>query len=129
MSSKAGRVPDYLGHILQAIERIHRYVEHLDAPGFLKDEMTQDAVIRNFEIMGEASNRIKRADPRFIAEHGNIPWELIYTMRNRISHGYDGIDLETVWDTIQNDLAPLRRQVKQALAKATQRGGKEEPSD
>jgi uncharacterized protein with HEPN domain len=54
------RLPDYLWHIQEAIERIHRYVEDLDEIGFLDDEKTQDAVIRNFEIIGEASNNVKK---------------------------------------------------------------------
>ena len=49
------RIPDYLGHIVEAIERIHRYVEDISEVGFLEDEKTQDAVVRNFEIIGEAS--------------------------------------------------------------------------
>ncbi len=61
--SKALRVPDYLGHILQAIERIGRYTADLDEVGFLRNEMAQDAVIRNIEIIGEASNNILRAAP------------------------------------------------------------------
>ena len=61
--SKALRVPDYLGHILQAIERISRYTADLDEVGFLRNEMAQDAVIRNIEIIGEASNNILRAFP------------------------------------------------------------------
>ena len=52
--SKALRVPDYLGHILQAIERIGRYTADLDEVGFLRNEMAQDAVIRNIEIIGDA---------------------------------------------------------------------------
>ena len=59
------RLPEYLGHIVEAIERIYRYVEDLDEVGFLEDEKTQDAVIRNFEIIGEASSNIKRHHPEF----------------------------------------------------------------
>lgn len=52
MSRDPGRLPDYLGHILQAIERIHRYTDGMGEAGFLQSEMVQDAVIRNFEIIG-----------------------------------------------------------------------------
>jgi uncharacterized protein with HEPN domain len=62
---KALRVPDYLGHILEAIERIEEYVSDMDELAFLSSKLTQDAVIRNIEIVGEASNNILRVDPVF----------------------------------------------------------------
>ncbi len=114
--SKALRVPDYLGHILQAMERIDRYTACLDELGFLGNELVQDAVIRNIEVIGEASNNIQRADSVFAARHSDIPWQVMYTMRNRVSHGYDTIDLEIVWQTIQHDLPGLRAQIQRALA-------------
>ena len=113
--NKELRVPDYLGHILQAIERIERYIEDLVEVGFLNNEMVQDAVIRNIEIIGEASNKIQCVFPAFAALHDDIPWRVMYTMRNRVSHGYDKVDLEIVWKMIQNDLPGLYQQVKDAL--------------
>lgn len=113
--NKTLRVPDYLGHILQAIERIGRYTEDLDEAGFLDSEMVQDAVIRNIEIIGEASNNIQRVFPEFAALHDDIPWRVMYTMRNRVSHGYDKVDLELVWKTIRSDLPGLYQQVRQVV--------------
>ena len=110
--NKALRVADYLGHILQAIERINRYTRDMDEAAFLNSELVQDAVIRNIEIIGEASNNILRAAPEFAAQHGDIPWLVMYTMRNRVSHGYDKVDLEIVWKTVQRDLPALYRQVQ-----------------
>ena len=72
--SKVLRVPDYLEHILKAIERIDRYTADMDEIGFLNSELVQDAVIRNIEIIGEASNNIQRVAPEFAAQHDNIPW-------------------------------------------------------
>lgn len=66
---KRSRVPEYLRHILQAIERIRHYVGVLDEKGFLTDPKTQDAVIRNIEIIGEAARNVERADPGFAAQH------------------------------------------------------------
>ena len=109
--TKAPRVSVYLGHILKAIERIDRYTADMDEVKFLSNEMVQDAVIRNIEIIGEASNNIQRAAPEFAAQHGDIPWLIMYTMRNRVSHGYDKVDLEIVWKTIQGDLAELHAQI------------------
>lgn len=91
--NKALRVPDYLGHILEAIERIERYVSGLDESAFLSTNLVQDAVIRNIEIIGEASNNIQRTDLSFAAQHDNVPWQVMYAMLNRVSHGYDKIDI------------------------------------
>ena len=113
--NKALRVPDYLGHILNAIERIERYTDDIDEIGFLGNELVQDAVIRNIEIIGEASNNIQRVNAEFAAQHDDIPWLVMYTMRNRVSHGYDKVDMEIVWKTIQGDLPVLYTQIQGAL--------------
>lgn len=114
--SKILRVPEYLKHILQAIERIDRYTAAMDESGFLNSELVQDAVIRNIEIIGEASNNIQCVAPQFADQHGEIPWQVMYTMRNRVSHGYDKVDLEIVWKTIKHDLPNLYAQVQDAQA-------------
>jgi uncharacterized protein with HEPN domain len=75
----------------------------------------QDAVIRNFEVIGEASRNIERYHPAFATAHPNIPWSDLYTMRNRVAHGYFSVDLEIVWKTIQRDLPPLARDIAQLL--------------
>jgi uncharacterized protein with HEPN domain len=113
--NKAIRVPDYLGHILQAIERIERYTRDVDVTQFSASEMLQDAVIRNFEVIGEAANNIQRADATFAAAHNEIPWQVMYTMRNRLTHGYDKVDLAIVWQSIRNDLPALHALVKAAF--------------
>lgn len=66
--TKALRVPDYLGHILRAIERIDRYTSDMDEVGFLSSELVRDAVIRNIEVIGEAANNIQRTAPEFAAK-------------------------------------------------------------
>ncbi len=70
------RLMGYLQHIRDAILRIGRYVEGLDEPRFLTDDKTQDAVIRNLEIIGEASNNITSRFPECMAQHPEIPWSL-----------------------------------------------------
>jgi uncharacterized protein with HEPN domain len=112
--NKALRVQDYLAHILQAIERIERHTEDIDEMGFLSSELIQDAVIRNIEVVGEAANNIQKVDAAFAAAHSEIPWEVMYAMRNRLSHGYDKVDFEIVWKTIHRDLPDLYRLVKAA---------------
>jgi uncharacterized protein with HEPN domain len=114
--NKQLRVPDYLGHILAAIERIERHTHEVDEVGFLASELIQDAVVRNLEVIGEAANNIQRADPNFAQAHTEIPWLVMYTMRNRLSHGYDRIDYEIVWKTVCNDLPELYRLIKLAAS-------------
>lgn len=82
---------------------------------FLDDEKTQDAVIRNFEIIGEASRNIEIYHPVYAAEHSEIPWTLMYTMRNRVTHGYFKMDFELVWKTIHEDLPELYQQIRKLI--------------
>jgi uncharacterized protein with HEPN domain len=110
------RLVDYLGHILQSIERIERYTENMDEMAFLDDEMAQDAVIRNFEILGEASHNIEVNFPEFAQAHPELPLAFAYQMRNAVAHGYFKVDLEIVWKTLNNDLSGLYRQVQSVLA-------------
>ena len=117
--NKALRVPDYLGHILAAIERIERHTTDVDELVFLNSELIQDAVIRNIEIIGEVANNIQRVDAAFAAANGEIPWQVMYAMRNRLSHGYDQVDFGMVWRTICNDLPDLYKLVKAASLKVT----------
>lgn len=111
MRTDAPRVSDYLGHILQAIRRINRYTEDMTEVAFLGDELVQDAVIRNIEIIGEAARNIERHHRDFAMQHPDVPWEDVYLMRNRVTHGYFSVDLEIVWKTIQNDLPVLEQQI------------------
>lgn len=104
------RLPDYLGHILEAIQRIERYTEDLDELAFLQNEMAQDAVIRNFEIIGEASHNIESHYPAFAAAHPELPLAFAYQMRNAVAHGYFKVDLEIVWKTVTSDLSGLYAQ-------------------
>ena len=114
--SKLFRVPDYLAHILGAIERIDRYTKDLDDVAFLNNELVQDAVIRNIEVIGEASNKIMRTAPDFAALHKEIPWLVMYTMRNRLSHRYDRVDFEIVWRLIKRDLPDLHTRLRSLMA-------------
>ncbi len=109
------RLPEYLGHIVQAIERIHCYIEDIDEIKFLQDEKTQDAVIRNFEIIGEASNNIKRYHVEFFQQHPEVPFNFAYEMRNALAHGYFKVDFELVWKTIHTDLPELHQLISQLL--------------
>lgn len=111
MSRHGQRLADYLGHIAEAIERIERYTAALDEERFGRDELVQDAVIRNLEVIGEASRNITRDHPDFAAAHPELPLSFAYEMRNVLAHGYFKIDLGIVWRTVQRALPGLREQV------------------
>jgi uncharacterized protein with HEPN domain len=102
------RLPDYLEHIAEAVDRIHRYVADMEEQAFLDDEKTQDAVVRNFEIIGEAARNIERFHSAFADAHPEVPWLLMVTLRNRVAHGYFLVNYELLWKTIHTDLPPLR---------------------
>ena len=109
------RIPDYLEHIIEAIERIDEYLADVSEVTFLEDRKTQDAVIRNIEIIGEAAHNIERYHAQFAAAHPDVPWTVIYAMRNRVAHGYFKVDLEIVWKTIHAELPELHAQIRKLL--------------
>ncbi len=116
MNRHPQRLPDYLGHIVQAIERIERYTQSLDEASFVGNELAQDAVIRNFEVIGEASRNIERNHPDFAAAHPELPLAFAYEMRNALAHGYFTVDLVLVWRTLKNDLPSLKKAIEALLA-------------
>ena len=87
----------------------------MDEARFLDNAMVQDAVIRNFEIIGEASRNIERVAPQFVENHPELPLAYAYEMRNVLAHGYYKVDLTLVWTTIERDLPKLQTQVAMAL--------------
>lgn len=119
--AKPFRVPDYLGHVLQAISNIRDDTAGLTEAAYLADRKTQDAVVRNFEVIGEACNNVVRHHPAFAQSHPEIPWNNAYEMRNALAHGYFKVDHAVVWRTIQADLPQLRQAV-QALLDALSQG-------
>jgi uncharacterized protein with HEPN domain len=71
--------------------------------------------VRNYEIIGEAARNMERHHSAFAAQHPEIPWELMYAMRNRVAHGYFQVDYEMVWKSIHADLPPLHNAVRALL--------------
>ena len=114
MSRDQQRLQDYLAHILQAIERIDPYCEDFSELDFLQNELVQDAVIRNFEVVGKACNNIEKHYADFAEAHPELPLSSAYQMRNAIAHGYFKVDYELVWKTIQSDLPTLYELIQQA---------------
>ena len=110
------RVEDYLEHIVEAIVRVTTYLEELlDFASFQRDQRTQDAVVRNLEIIGEAANQIRAMSPDFVDDHPELPWIEMRGMRNKIIHGYFDVDWSVVWDTANNDLPGLKSLVERLL--------------
>ena len=109
------RLPDYLGHIKEVITRVLSYCKDMDEAGFLSNAVVQDAVIRNFEIIGEASRNIEKVAPQFVENHPELPLAYAYEMRNVLANGYYKVDLALVWTTIKRDLPKLQTQVALAL--------------
>jgi uncharacterized protein with HEPN domain len=105
------RIVDFLDHILEAIGRIERYTRGITDDAFAADSLIQDAAIRNLEIIGEAARNVERVSPEFAAAHADVPWEDMYLMRNRVSHGYFSVDAGVIWQTIVRDLPVLKQQI------------------
>lgn len=109
------RHEEYLEHIIAAVEKVKFYTAEMDKAAFIADEKTQDAVIRNLEVIGEAAGRILGQYPKIAARYDGVPWKKIYAMRNRLSHGYFEINLEVVWETVCQSLPELERQARRIL--------------
>jgi uncharacterized protein with HEPN domain len=102
----------YLHHILAAIERIEEYSEGVSLQKFLNTGIIQDGVVRQLEIIGEASRNLSA---ELVQSHPEVPWSEIIGLRNRIAHAYYNIDQGVVWDIVQEDLPSLRRDVTRIL--------------
>jgi uncharacterized protein with HEPN domain len=108
----------YLGHIADSIAAIRSYV----APGrdaFLQQRLIQDAVIRNFEVIGEAAGRVSVAT----RERSEAPWKKVIAFRNRLIHGYWSVDVTLVWNVIESDLPVLEVEVGRLIAELRDRTG------
>ena len=103
----------YLEDIQISMTRIAEYIEGYDFISFKRDYKTVDAVIRNFEIIGEAS---KNLDSIIKVKYSKIPWNEMYYLRNKISHEYFGIDYEIIWDIAVNYLPHNQVQIDDIIA-------------
>ncbi len=102
----------YLEDILLSISRIAEYIDGYDFVRFKRDYKTVDAVIRNFEIIGEAS---KNLPEELKTKYNDIPWKEMYYLRNKISHEYHGIDYTIIWDIATNYLPGNGKQIEKIL--------------
>lgn len=107
MSKRAALL--YLQDILTSVKNIEEYIQGLNFEEFIKDQKTIDAVVRNFEIIGEAARNIPQD---LTSKYPDLPWSKMISMRNKVMHEYFGIDEEILWKTIQEDLPGLKGQLQ-----------------
>ena len=102
----------FLDHILQSIKIIEEDTAGFSKEQFLSRRTIQDAVIRNIEVMGEAAKNIP---DDFRRKYESVPWKEIAGTRDKVIHGYFGVDLNIVWDVIRADLPKLKKEIKHIL--------------
>ena len=112
----------YLDDIVEAIHQIRTYLADVDEEAFTTDRKTQDAVIRNLEIIGEAAGNLPEQFQKTASE---IDWRKIKGLRNILIHEYFGINLPIVWDVVQNKLDPLEAACRKLLEKAAKPNDRE----
>ena len=102
----------YLQHIRDAIQQVRSYTQEGKEP-FLADRKSQDATVRNLEIIGEA---VKKLSPRLRSTRPDVPWKRIAGMRDKMIHDYFGVDHRLVWDVVERELPKLLRVVEEFLS-------------
>jgi len=110
--SEKRTILDYLEDVSSAIMDIRSFVQDMSADQFMSDKKTVNAVVRSLEVIGEATGKIPN---EVRMQYPHVPWEEITGMRNRLIHEYFGVDLDIVWQTIQEDLTLLETAIKTML--------------
>ena len=106
------KVSVYLEDILEAVEKLRVYTQGQSLKTLLEDPLRADALVFNLLVIGEAAGQLPK-DLR--SNYPDVPWRQIVGLRNVIAHQYSQIDLEIVWDLVENELAPLEKTVKTML--------------
>jgi uncharacterized protein with HEPN domain len=107
--SKKRRDTDFIGDIQEAMEMSALYTKGLTYRKFLEDRKTQDAVVRNLEVIGEASKNISSA---FKTKYPDVPWKTLAGLRDKLIHFYFGVDYRIIWSVIRKELPQLRKQIR-----------------
>lgn len=102
----------YLRHILDAVSRIEEYTEDMKREDFMSSNLHQDAVIRQVEVIGEAARKVSEETRK---RHTEVPWKDMAGMRDKLIHGYFGVDLDAVWDTVTEDIPRLKTMLQALL--------------
>jgi len=105
----------YLEDVQEAIETILGYVHRIEEDEFKQNQMLQDAVVRQLEIIGEAT---KHLSENIREDNPQVPWKAIAGTRDRLIHGYFAVDLDEIWLTIQRDLPELKQEVNRLLSES-----------
>lgn len=105
------RIGALLAQMIEATGLAGVFVEGMSFEDFLADKRTQQAVLMNLIILGEAATRLMNSEPAFVTRHSQIPWTGMKGTRNRVAHGYFEINLQMVWDTVRDELPKLHAQL------------------
>lgn len=97
-----------LEDIIEACDKINKYTKGMSYEDFVNDDKTIDAVVRNFEVIGEAANRLSNET---LLHHQNLQWRQIIGLRNRLIHGYFGVDYQILWNIMKENLNQFREQI------------------
>jgi len=115
--------------MLQATTNACNFTDDMDKEGFIEDLRTQQAVLMNLMIIGEAATKIMDGYAEFAQTHAHVPWRSLRGMRNRITHGYFDINLEVVWDTVKIALPELSSQLPKLIQDAILKPLVEKPTE
>ena len=107
--SKRGNI-EFLSDIREAVKRIEQYIEKMNYEDFLNDIKTQDAVVRNLEIIGEATKNISND---FKEKYPQIPWKKLAGVRDRLIHHYFGINYDIVWVIVKEELPEIISRIEE----------------
>lgn len=102
----------FLTDVLEAIRKIDLYTDKMTYQEFMKDERTKDAVLRNLEVIGEA---VKNMPDDIKRSYSDIDWKGAAGMRDKLIHEYFGVSFSVVWETVKNDLPPLKQGIDKIL--------------
>jgi uncharacterized protein with HEPN domain len=100
--------------IVQAIQRVLRFAQDLSRDRLNEDEMRQSAILYQIMIIGEA---VKRLSPEFRVQHSQVPWKQMAGMRDVLTHQYDEVDLDVVWEVVHSDIPQLLELIQPLLPK------------
>ena len=102
----------FLIHILECIEAIEEYSKGLTEKQFLKDQRAQDAIVRRFEIIGEATKHLPSS---LKDKYPKVQWREIMSMRDRLIHEYFNVMMDLVWETVKKDLPKFKKQIQKMV--------------
>lgn len=103
---------DFIEDIIDSIDKVEEFTENMNFQDFSKDEKTGFAVIRAMEIIGEA---VKNIPDSIRGKYKGIPWKDIAGMRDKLIHGYFGVNLEVIWKTVEDQLPGLKKKLLKVL--------------